>query len=97
MPGPTALRVDTAEQTPTRLALALPGTDRACLARVRLLLQHHVHPILLCLVGEQVPHGAKGPLVDLLIVLGADIILLSDIAYVAYRECLDAISVQRRD
>ncbi len=62
-----------------------------------LFLEHYAHARSLRFIGEQVAYGAKGPLVDLLIVLGAHIILLPDVSHVAYHDGLDALAVQRRD
>jgi hypothetical protein len=60
-------------------------------------LENYAHARSCRLIGEQVTYGAKGPLVKLLIVLGANIIPLPDISYIAYHDGLDALAVQRRD
>jgi hypothetical protein len=66
-------------------------------AGVRLFLQGYFHPNSLGLVGKQEAHAPCRPLVNLLIVFGANIVALSDIAHVADDECSHACLLQRGD
>ena len=97
MPRETALFVGTVEHAPLRLALASMSTDRTRLARVAFLLQGYYHSVPLSLVGKQVPHGAMGPLMEFLIILGADIQVLPNIADIPNHKRLDTFSMQCRD
>ena len=60
-------------------------------------LEDNAHPQSLSLVGELVANRAMRPLVDFLVVGGANIIVLPDIAHIANHDDLDALLKQRRD
>jgi len=72
-------------------------TVRASTARVVLVLQGHVHPQALRLLGELVADRAVRPLMDFLVVRVSNIVVLPDIAHIAYHNCLHAIRVKRGD
>jgi hypothetical protein len=60
-------------------------------------LEHDLDALPLGLVGEFEAHGAMRPLVDLLIVLGANISVLPQIAHVTDHERSHACLMQRGD
>ncbi len=95
MPGELALLVGTVEHAPLRFALAPMSTHGTCLAGITFLLQGDYHSVSLSLVGKHVPHGAMGPLMEFLVIRGADIQVLSNIAHVANDHGLHALFIQR--
>ena len=60
-----------------------------------LLLQGHLHAQPFGFVRELVAHTAKGPLMDTLIIRGASIVILPDIAHIANDHGLHALLMQR--
>jgi hypothetical protein len=95
MPGePTAL-VGAVKHAPCYLALTDMPTHRATPTGSMLILKSNNHATSLDFVGEFVAHTAKGPLMDFLIVGGADIIPLPDIPDIANHHRLHALSIQR--
>jgi hypothetical protein len=55
----------------------------------------HSHPLRF--VGEHMSHTAMRPLMDFLVIGGADIGVLADSAHVSDHDGLDALFIQRRD
>ncbi len=95
MPTEATAFVRTAEDPPLWLALPDMPTHRTGARGVGLILQGNRHATPLRFIGEQVPHVPMRPLVDLLVVRGADIVVLSDNAHIANDQRLHAFSVQR--
>lgn len=94
MVGPSTLR--TPKHTPLDLAAHIEAM-RASPARVVLVLQRNIHTQPFCLVGELVADRAMRPLMDFLVVGVSNIVVLPDIAYIAYHNRLHAICVERGD
>ena len=82
---------------PGRTALLAMSTLRAGPTGRAFLLQHHVHALPLCLVGEQMAGMACGPLVQLLIRLGANIQMVPNILDITDDHRLHALFVERGD
>ncbi len=95
VPGEATLLVRTAEHPSLHTALAHMPAHGTGTRGVPLLLQGNLHAQPLGLVGEQVAHMPMRPLVDLLVVRGADIVVLPDRAHIANDQRLHAFSVQR--
>ena len=73
MSRPATFAVGAMEHAPLGFAFASMPTDRTCLARVAFLLQYHLYSYPFSFIGELVPDGTKGPLMEFLIVCGANI------------------------
>ncbi len=97
MPHPATRLVRTMENAPPWLALTTMTAYRTGARRVVFVLEHNAHPQSLSLVGELVANRAVRPLVDFLVVGGANIIVLPDIAHIPDHDGLDALFKQRRD
>jgi len=94
MPGEAARFVRAVEHPAFRLALAPMSTLRARATRVAFLLQFDCHAESLSFIGEKVADSAMRPLVNLLIVGGAHIVVVSDIAHIANDHGLHTLLVQ---
>src|SRR6266436_8535459 len=94
VPGEATLFIGTVEDAPLRLTLAPMSTDRTRLAGVAFLLQGYHHAVPLSLIGEQMPHGPMRPLMEFLIVGGANIHVLSDMPDIANDHGLHALCMQ---
>ncbi len=90
-----ALFVRAVEHPSIWLALALMPTAGACSTGVALILQFNHHAKPLGFVCELMPDRAMRPLMNFLVIGGANIVLLSDIAHVANDHGLHALSIQR--
>ena len=97
MPSEVTLFIGTVEYPALRLAFAPMSTHWTGFRRVGLFLQGHAHPVLLSLVGEQMTYCAVGPLMEFLIILGANIQVLPNIADIPNHKRLDTLSMQCRD
>ena len=97
MPGETTALVGTVKHAPCYLALAEVPAHRASACGSMLVLQSNDHAPSLGFVGKFVAHTAKGPLVDFLVVGGADIIALPDIPDIANHHRLHAFLIQLRN
>ena len=95
MPDEAALLVATSEHPSLWCGLPFVPTLRARFWGVGLFLQFHSHAKPLGLVGEFVAHGASGPLVQFLVIGGANIGVLPDSSHIANHHGLHALSVQR--
>lgn len=95
MPTEAASFVRTPEDPPLWLALPDMPTYRTGARGVVLILQSNRHATPFRFIGEQVPHMPMRPLVNLLVVGGADIVVLPDSAHIANDQRLHAFSVQR--
>ncbi len=94
---PLALFLCAGEDPSAWGSLALVLTDRAGLGSGMLILQFHAHPQPLSFIGERVAHTASRPLVNLLIILGANIHVLPEISNVADDHGLYTLFIQRRN
>ncbi len=83
MPGETALLVRAVEHTPLWLALALMPTDGTGFRGVAFLLEGYHHAKPFSLVREHVTDIPMRPLVEFLVLLGANIQILPDIPDIA--------------
>ncbi len=97
MPGETTALVGTVKHAPCYLALAEVPAYRASACASMLILQSNAHAPSFGFVGKFVAHTAKGPLVDFLVVGGADIIPLPDIPDIANHHRLHAFLIQLRN
>jgi hypothetical protein len=97
MPGETTLLVRAVEHTALRFRFTPMPTHWTGLARVAFLLQIHDHAMPLSLIGEHMADCTMGPLMEFLIVLGANIQVLPDIADITNHKRLDTFSMQCRD
>src|SRR5438093_1670451 len=95
--SPSALLVGAEEDASVWTALASMPTRRTGARGVAFLLQHHTHAHSFRFIGEFVAHGAEGPLMQFLIIGGADIQFLPNIAHIANHQLLDALLMQRVD
>ena len=97
VPRPATRLVRAGKDAPPWLALAAVTAHRTGTRRVVFVLEYNAHPQSLSLVGELVAHRATRPLVDFLVIGGANIIVLADISNIANHDDLDALMIQRRD
>jgi hypothetical protein len=86
VPDEAAALVGATEHAPPWRTLAPVPALGARPGGVRLFLQDDLHPEVLCLVGELLPHPACRPLVNLLVIRVTNIRILSKIAHVANHE-----------
>jgi hypothetical protein len=94
---PSALFVDTVEDSPGRRAHPAMPTDWTRAGTVVLFLERDAHSGLLCLVCEFVPDAAKAPLMQLLVVGGANIEIVTDVSHIANHQPLDSLFSQGVD
>ena len=94
MPGEAACLVRAVEHPALGLALAPMSTLRTRATRVVFLLHFDCHAKSLSFVGEQVADGAMRPLVNLLIVEGASIVVVPDIAHITNDHGLHTLLIQ---
>jgi hypothetical protein len=73
MPRPATALIRAAEDAPLHFALASMPTLWTRPTGIGFLLQGYIHPIALRFIGEHMANVAMGPLVELLIILGANI------------------------
>ncbi len=97
MPGETTLLVRAVEHAALRFALASMPTDGTGFRRIAFFLQSHGHSVPLCLVGEHVADRAVRPLMELLVIGGANIQVLPYIAHISNHKRLDTLLMQCRD
>ena len=97
MPGETTALVVTVKHAPCYLALAEVPAHRASACGSMLILQSNAHAPSFGFVGKFVAHTAKGPLVDFLVVGVPNIIVLPDIAHIAYNKRLHSCLMQSGD
>ncbi len=95
MPHKAALLVGALKDTAYGLALAAMPTHWARLAGIAFLLQSHGHAVPLCLIGEQMPYSAMRPLMEFLVIGGANIQVLPDMPDIANDHGLHALCMQR--
>ena len=97
VPCPATRLVRAGKDAPPWLALAAVTAHRTGTRRVVFVLEYHAHPQSLSLVDELVANRATRPLVDFLVIGGANISVLADISHIANHDGLDALMIQRRD
>ena len=96
VPGELAPLVRATEDAPCDLAPSMSAL-RTGTAGIRFLLQDNLDPTPLGLIGEQEAHAPVRPLVNLLVIGGANISRLPDIAHIANDQRSHACLVQRGD
>ena len=94
MPFPATRFIRTTEIASLHATLPTFPTYRIGLARVGFFLHLYLHADSLCLVGEFVSKSATGPLVQFLIVLGANIHVLSNSSHITDCQRLHPVSVE---
>src|SRR5260370_20532982 len=97
IPMPMISACAASKVSPLGTAFLAVSTDWTGSAGVALLLQDHLHAQTLCLIGEQVPCMAMGPLMETLVIWRADIHPLPNIFHIAYDDRLDPLLIQGRD
>ncbi len=97
VPREPTLLVRAVEHAALWFALTPMSTPRTGFRGVRLFLQSHNHAMPLSLIGEQMPHGPMRPLMEFLVIGGANIQVLPNMPDIANHNRLDALSMQRRD
>ncbi len=95
MPGEATLLVGTVEHAALWFRFASMSTGRTRLAGVAFLLQGYYHAMPLCLISEQMPHGPMRPLMEFLVIRGADIQVVSNVSHIANDHGLHALFIQR--
>jgi hypothetical protein len=84
----------TAKGTPLHRTLAPMSTTRTRLTGIAFLLEHYLHAMPLSLVGEHVARASVRPLMELLIVRGANIQILTNVSHVSNDERLHTCLMQ---
>jgi hypothetical protein len=92
---PRACFVCAVEYPSLWLALALMFTHGTRATGMVFVLQRYHHAKPLSFVGELVSNSTSRPLMDLLVGLSTNIVVLSDIAHIAYDHGLHALLIQR--